>query len=140
VGLKVCLDTNIFIAVKNREKGYEYCEKILDAIDDGLLRGVLSTIVIAEVLVGFYRNKEITEAKRFLNHVVCTYEIKEVDVEIANIASRLRTEGLKLPDAIVVATAKVAGASLVTKDEDIIKSKDIEVLMPEDFVIKYLKK
>ncbi|MEM2086994.1 MAG: hypothetical protein QXF06_06260 [Archaeoglobaceae archaeon] len=35
--LRVCLDTNVFIAVKNREEGYEYCERILDAIDDGLI-------------------------------------------------------------------------------------------------------
>ena len=137
MGLKVCLDTNVFIAVKNRESGYEYCEKILDAVDDGLLRGVISTVVVAEVLVGFYKNGEISEAKKFLDHVVCTYKIKDVDVEIANIAARLRAGGLRLPDAIIVATAELADAVLITKDEGI-KSENVDVIAPEDFVSMYL--
>ncbi|MEM1577022.1 MAG: PIN domain-containing protein [Archaeoglobaceae archaeon] len=65
--LRVCLDTNVFIEVKNREEGYEYCERILDAIDDGLIEAFVSPIVISEVLVGFYRNKEEFEAKNFMN-------------------------------------------------------------------------
>ncbi len=133
MGLKVCLDTNIFIAVKNREEGYEYCEKILDAVDEGLLRGIISTVVAAEVLVGFYRNNEVREAKKFVDHIVCTYEVQDVNIEIADIAARLRTKGLKLPDAIIAATAKVAGAVLVTKDENL-RCNGVEVMSPEDFV------
>lgn len=56
--MKVCIDTSVFIAVKNIEADAHQCEKILDAVDDKEIEGVVSSIVIAETLVGFYMNKE----------------------------------------------------------------------------------
>ncbi len=134
---RVCLDTNIFIAVKNREEGYESCEKILDAIDDGIIEAVVSTIVVAEVLVGFYRNNEIAEAEKFVNHVTQRFMVKGVDVEVANMGAKLRAGGLKLPDAIVVSTAILSNSILITKDKRI-KHRGIEILTPEEFVERCL--
>lgn len=134
--LRVCLDTNVFIAVKNREEGYEYCERILDAIDDGLIEAFVSPIVISEVLVGYYRNKEEIEAKKFLEHLLQRYKVRNVDIEVAKISAKLRETGLKLPDAIITATAMLVGAILVSKDYEI-KIPQLEVLDPKEFVEKY---
>ena len=32
--MKVCLDTNVFIAIKNKEEDFGFCTKILDAIEE----------------------------------------------------------------------------------------------------------
>ena len=104
--MKVCLDTNIFISVKNKETDSSYCELILDAIDENQIQAAISTIVLAEVLVGFYQNKEIHEAEQFLNHAISKYQIIPVNVEISNKAALLRgTQQIKLPDALISATA-----------------------------------
>lgn len=133
---RVCIDTNVFIAVKNREKGYEFCERILDDIDDGKLEGVVSTIVIAETLVGFYKKNEKLEAKKFLNHLLHRYDVRPVDINIAELASRIRMKGLKMPDAIVVATAKTTDSILITKDYKI-KYDGVKILSPEKFLERY---
>ena len=138
-GMRACIDTNVFIAVKNREENYFYCEKIIDEIDEGAIEGIISTLVIAEVLVGFYKNKEEFEASRFLTHVIHTYKVIPVTTNIADFAARLRVAGLKLPDAIILATAKLNDAILITKDTEM-KVDDLDVLTPEEFVEKYLKR
>lgn len=138
-GMRVCIDTNVFIAVKNREKNYLYCEKIIDEIDGGAIEGIVSTLVIAEVLVGFYKNKEEFEASRFLAHVINTYKVIPVTTNIADFAARLRVARLKLPDAIILATAKLNDAILITRDTKM-KVDDLEVFTPEEFVGKYLEK
>ncbi|MHA1695075.1 MAG: hypothetical protein ACTSXT_04680 [Candidatus Helarchaeota archaeon] len=47
--MKVNLDTNIFISVKNKEEDSHFCGVVLDAIDDNKIKGIVSTIIIAEV-------------------------------------------------------------------------------------------
>ena len=130
------MDTNIFIAVKNREVGYRHCEKILDAIDDGILDAIVSAVVVAEVLVGFYRNNEISEARKFLNHLMQRYIIKPVDLEIADMSAKIRNQGLKLPDAMVIATAMLTNSILITKDRNM-RYPNLEILSPEKFLEKY---
>jgi predicted nucleic acid-binding protein len=135
--LRVCLDTNIFIAVKNREEGHEFCELILDHGEIGAFEVVVPAIVVAEVLVGFYRNREEIGARRFLNHVIAKYRLVELNAEIADMAARIRAEGLRLPDAIVVATAITSESILVTKDARI-KHGKLKTLTPEQFIEEYL--
>lgn len=131
--MRVCLDTNIFISVKNREPNYKYCEQIFDAIDDGHLEAVISTVVAAEVLVGFYMNNEQIQANKFINHILSRYIVQPVTLEIANLAAKIRGSKLRLPDAIVVATALLNKSKLVTLDKNIRHSK-IEVVTPKQLV------
>ena len=107
--MKVSLDTNVFLAVKNKELEYEYCEKIIDSVEDRLIGGVMSTIVLAEVLVGFYRNAEKEEANRFSSKVLMNYDLVPVNQNIAQEAAQLRAKyNIKLPDAIISASAIVS--------------------------------
>lgn len=121
--MKVCLDTNVFIAVKNREPGSDKCERILDSIEAGKHVGVVSTIVLGEVMVGFFLLGEKMEASLFLSKVVQDYVVSPVNVEISRLAAEIRAEsGLRFPDAIVVATARENDCELLlTKDKEVLK-------------------
>jgi len=114
MGIAVVLDTNVFINVKNKEEPYyPSSKKILDWIDEGRMKGIVSTIVVAEMCSGFYEADEIREKEDFLTHISGsqTYQIKEVSLSIADEAGRIRSsKGLRLPDSIIVATGLREGA------------------------------
>jgi len=102
------------------------------------LEGIISTIVVAEVLVGFYQNKEVQEGEKFMMHVLQKYKVIPVGIEISNKAAKLRSESnIKLSDAIVAVTAFDADF-LITKDDDI-KRKIKSAIMPKEFVVKHLQ-
>jgi len=136
--MKICLDTNVFLSVKNREEDAQHCENILDLIDEGKVKGVISTIVVAEVCAGFYGNEE-SEAEEFVEHIAALYEIVPIDLEIAVESARLRRKyGLKLPDAMIIITSKKADV-FITKDKELKKIKDLKILTPKEFV-GYMKR
>jgi len=141
MGMKACLDTNVFISIKNQEPDALYCEGILDAIDDNKIQGIISTIVLAEVLVGFYQNNEIKEAERFLNHAMLKYEIIPVNVEISKNAAIIRgMMQIKLPDALISATATFAKADiLITNDIPLTKKINYQIITPQRFMETYVQ-
>ena len=138
--MKVNLDTNIFISVKNKEEDSYFCGVILDAIDENKIKGVVSTIVIAEVLVGFFKNKENYEAERFLNRILANYEIIPVNIEVSRIAAIIKSKtDIRLPDAIVSATTEYSKSDfLISKDLPLIKKVKYIAINPKDFVENYL--
>jgi len=139
VGLRVCLDTNVFVAVMNKEEDGKYCEAILDAIDDGKLDGIVPTLVLAEVLVGYYKNKEFKLADRFLACIARSFKVVSLDIEISKSSAKLRSEyGMRLPDAIVVATALKFADCLITKDEELVRKFPDRCYTPKDFVERFL--
>lgn len=140
--MKACLDTNVFITIKNKEEHSEFCEKILNAIENQKIEGAISTIVIAEILVGFYQNNEIDEADRFLNNLILNFEIIPVDATITLKAAQVQTKfGIKLPDAIIAASTIHSKSDIfITGDQVLHQNKlDFEIFNPKNFVMKYLK-
>lgn len=72
----------------------------------------ISIISKIEILSGVEEN-EIQITKDFLDH----FEVIDLDWKVAEIASEIRWDAkLKLPDAIIWASAKSIGALLVTRD------------------------
>ena len=70
MGMKLALDTNIFLNVKNKEEPfYNFSKSILAAIDDQdtEYQAIVSIIVITELSIGYYINKEILEKNQFLS-------------------------------------------------------------------------
>jgi predicted nucleic acid-binding protein len=139
--MKVSLDTNIFIAVKNKEPGYEYCEKIIDSVEENQIDGVMSTIVLAEVLVGFYQNSEKAEADRFASSALLNYDLIAVNHDVANKSAQIRVEyTMKLPDAIITASSIFSGSDFfITNDKTLHKKLKIQKITPREFVEKYLQ-
>ncbi len=121
-GIRICIDTNVFLNVINKEGTfYANSSKILYALARGKLEAVVPTLVIAEILTGYYASKKDSEANEFLS-VSLTNEhlrISPLSVEIAAISSKIRANtGLRLPDAVVLGTALQDKADfLVTNDE-----------------------
>ena len=138
--MKVCLDTNVFIAVKNKEEDFEFCIKILDAIEEKYIEGSISTIVIAEVLVGFYIKNEKIEANRFLNSAILHFDIIPVNIDITQKAAQIRARyGIKLPDAIITASTINSNSDyFITFNRTMLKKLEIQVLSPMDFVKNHL--
>ncbi len=139
--MKVSLDTNVFISVKNKEDDHEYCEKIINSIEDKHFDGVLSTIVLIEVLVGFYQNSENNEADRFSSSAVLNFDVIPVNLEIAQKSAQLRAQhNIRLPDAIISASTIVSKAEFfITNDKSLLKKLDLKKITPKDFVINYLE-
>jgi len=137
--LIVSLDTNVFVGVVNKEPLSDYSKKILDRVDAGSLSCVVSTVVIAEMCAGYHVDGQTKEKDDFLTHLEASqsYDIVELSVSVADQAGRVKAEtGLRLPDAIVVASAVKGGADcLISNDESLKKAtKFIKVLTSKEFV------
>ena len=139
MGLNVIIDTNVFIVVKNKEPAYEFSKKVLDWIDEGQLRGVVSTVVIAEICAGYHAAGELKEKDDFLTHLFTStnFEVVEVSAGVADEAGRIRAiTGLRLPDALILASGLKRGSEcLITNDASLKKAgKLIKVVTPKEFV------
>ena len=108
-GIRVCIDTNIFLNVLNKDTpSYRYSKAVLLAVENGGLEGIIPTLVISEVLTGFYMDKRDNDAGEFLSSILTNENLKVVPLSLAIATSsaviRANTE-LKLPDAMILATA-----------------------------------
>lgn len=124
-GIRISLDTNVILNVINKEElFFDSSRQLLDKISDGELEGVISTVVLSEVLTGFYMNNDIKSSKIFKESLIesRTFIIMPVDTEIADLAAKIRSKDkIKLPDAIILATAILSKSTyLVSSDADII--------------------
>ena len=96
---------------------------------DGQLLLAVTTVTIAEVLTGPLKAKEEALAKRY-RAVLEAWQVVELTSDIAESAARLRGQyGLKLPDAIQLASALAINAdALVTHDRDFAKVHGMLIL------------
>jgi len=142
--LKITIDTNIFINVKEEEDPFfEYSSKILNAIEQGQLKGVISIITIVELCVGYYNINKPIEKDEFISKLYSqdNYAIIDLDRTLADQSAKIRSEiNLKLPDCIIVATSLQENAFfLISNDKKFDRAKDvIKVCSSEDFCKKYL--
>ncbi|MCX8202032.1 MAG: type II toxin-antitoxin system VapC family toxin [Candidatus Caldarchaeum sp.] len=125
--MKIILDTNVFVAAKNRDdRRHSEALALIENTDEGRLRCVVPTLVIAELCTGYHQMGDAEEADELLTGFITSpnYEIAPLDHKTACEAGRLRAElGLKLPDAIIVATALTTNSNaIVTYDVEMAKS------------------
>jgi predicted nucleic acid-binding protein len=81
----------------------------------------ISRIVWAEVLAG-----EPTERRGVIQQLIAPFEVVEIDARIAAAAAEVRHRSrMKLLDALILATAQVNGAILITRN-----TKDFPATMP----------
>lgn len=100
-------DTNILIDLLNNRTA------AAEAIEQGATHRAISLISWMEVMVG--ARKYGQEAKTAA--VMGAFEVIEISKEIAERSVLLRAEhGMKLPDAIILASAQVRNCSLITRN------------------------
>lgn len=118
--MKAVFDTNILI---DYLKGIDAARQELDRHD----RPLLSVISWMEVMVGAVDDAEGTRIRRFL----ARFDTQPVDTRVAEIAVRLRRERrIRLPDAIIWATARTRDALLVTRNTRDFPAHEPDVRVP----------
>ncbi|MGC8515126.1 MAG: type II toxin-antitoxin system VapC family toxin [Thermoplasmata archaeon] len=70
-GIRVCIDTNVFLSVLNKEREfYSSSKQVLNAVDRGKLKAVIPTLVISEIISGFYTDNKDDKATQFLSTII----------------------------------------------------------------------
>lgn len=100
-------DTNILIDLLNNKV------EAADAIENGAAHRAISMITWMEVMVG--ARKYHQEAKTAA--VLGAFEVIDVSRDVAERSVLLRSEfGMKLPDAIILASAQIRNCQLITRN------------------------
>jgi len=142
--MKITIDTNIFINVKEEEVPFfEYSSKLLNAIEDGQLKAVVSIITIAELCVGYYNINKLKEKDEYLSYIYSqdNYTIVNLDRVLADQSAKIRCEtNLRLPDSIIVATSLQEKAfRLISNDGKFDRAEEfVTICTSEEFYKKYL--
>ncbi len=120
--MKAVFDTNILIDYLNG----------IDAAREELARyrvRQISIITFIEVLVGAKAGED-----KAIRGFLATFQIIELSAEIAKEAIAIRKElRLKIPDAIVYATARSQGCLLVSRNTKEFKSEWPDIRVPYNF-------
>ena len=142
MAITVLIDTNIILNAKNVNESHStYSLQILDAVEDGLIQGIISIISIAELCTGYYSQGDMKGKEELLAHLISNkdFVIVDLDLEIADAAAKIRADtGLRLPDAIIIAAGMAKGAQyLVTYDKELKKAnRYLEVISPRELFSK----
>jgi len=118
--VRALFDTNILV---------DYLNGITQARDEigKHENGAVSVVSWMEVLVGAEGDEEEAVIRDFL----AGFQVLDVDRDTAEEAVRLRrAQRIRLPDAIIWATARVAGALLVTRNTKDFPADDPGVRVP----------
>ena len=124
-GKIIYLDSNIFIyLVESPVTKYQMLFRLMQLVEQGSIRAITSDLTFGELLVKPYA-QDAALADTYFNLLNNSPVLKllPVDREIIIHAARLRSlkKGLKLPDAIHLATAERAGCdAIITNDYDLI--------------------
>ena len=138
-GSVVYLDTNIFVYALEGYSEYEaVLREFFDDVAKGTVKAVTSELTLAEVLV-----KPLMEARddicRAFDDAIrdsSGLEVMPIAREILIEAARIRSEsGVRLPDAIHLATAVLSGCdSFITNDKSISDLPGLKVVYISDLI------
>ncbi|HYL02901.1 MAG TPA: PIN domain-containing protein [Steroidobacteraceae bacterium] len=119
----------IIYALEAHPQLHRRFKPVFDAHATGRIRLATTTIALAEVLVGPLQAGDEILARRY-RAVLESWQLVELTADIAESAARLRAQlGLRLPDAVQVASALIINAdALVTHDRDFSKVRSLRIL------------
>ena len=121
------IDTDIIIDhLRGEEKARDFLRQIKSGRSD-----ILYSVITKPELYSGVRPKEMKKVSRLLSSM----EEVRIDGEIAVDAGRYRNKfysshGLLLPDALIAASAKKAGAVLITLNKRHYPMKDVKIQVP----------
>lgn len=108
----------------------------IDALEPGVATGSMSSLALAEILVGPARQRDASQFERTAE------ELRDLDLEIVPVSRAIAEDaawlrgrdGLKLADAIHVAAARSVATAFITNDRRIRSSAGLEVFHLDDLV------
>ena len=114
---KLLFDTHAFLAFFNREEGSETIKDLFDQVGADTAEGFTSAITLTELAYIYARKTEAATARlRVIQVQGSKLEIVPLTPEIALEAGLLKQPGISVADAIIAASARAAGAVVVTND------------------------
>ena len=129
----IALDSNALIYLLEDASHADTVEALMDMIEDGRARGVLSSVGLAEVLVKPAQTGDASRFKAYATEVRSTQNLRITvfDAETAADAAWLRGQsGVGLTDALHLAGARAAGATaFVTNDRRLQSRPGLEVVL-----------
>lgn len=134
---RIALDTNVFIySFETHPKYVVSAREVLAWVEHPGHSAITSTVTLTELLVKPYQSLEERVVRRMKSFLISYPNLEWVpaDIEIADLAGRLRAEhGLKTPDAILAATTiQSAATGLVTNDVVFKRVPQFETLVIEE--------
>jgi len=133
-GKVVGLDTMVFIYHFEENQIYSPLTfSIFESLEKGNFNGITSILTLLEILVKPKKenNLLLTERYKLLFETFPNLQVKEINENIADIASSLRANyNINTPDAIQIATSLEAKADIfITNDATLKKISEIKVLL-----------
>ena len=120
IGKRALFDSNIIIYLSKKEIPYSY----IDQFDEHYI----SVITYMEILG--HRFKDKIEEK-FIQELLSLFKMLYIDREIADKVIEIRKKGrIKLPDAIIAATAMSNELFLITRNIDDFKKIEVSISNP----------
>ena len=115
------LDTMVFSYHLSDHPQYApLTQVILEAVESGAVPAVTSTMTLAELLTMAARTDDrraMEEYELYLTHFP-NLQLIPLGVEVARQAALIRAEtSLRMPDAVQVATARIAGADMIVTND-----------------------
>ncbi|MFB6231201.1 MAG: type II toxin-antitoxin system VapC family toxin [Salinibacter sp.] len=138
-GSRVYLDTNVFIyAVEGFDRFNEVISTLFSAIDRGEIEAITSELTLAEALVEPFRegNERYQQIYRETLQDRASFRLVPVTRPLLVESARLRAStGLRLPDAIHLATAREAECTtLVANDDDFEDAPEMNVVILSEVI------
>jgi len=119
-GKKALIDSNIIIYLSKQDLPLDF----FDALDDLYI----SIITYMEILG--YAFESLNEEK-YIRELLGIFGVIYIDQEIADTTINIRKKSkIKLPDAIIAATAISEGLDLVTRNVEDFKNIDVKLINP----------
>lgn len=133
VGSRVTIDSAPLIyLLDGNQKFLAPYSPLFERIEGGELQAVVSSVALSEVLAGPLRHGNEILADRYFQALTAgrSWFFQPMNAEIAFMAARVRARyGLRLPDAVQVATAIFSqSVALVTHDSDFSGVDDLTIL------------
>ena len=118
----------IWFLTEDRKLGKK-AEEIFLSADRGDATVVIPSIVLLEILHICEKQNAKLKFKQIFDMVQnsLNYPVYPLDMDVVEVCQNIK-ETLSLHDRVIVATAKLLNARLITKDKEIIKSGLVEVV------------
>jgi predicted nucleic acid-binding protein len=127
---KIMIDTNVVIYfLEGNEVLGSFSKEVFSIIEKGVVEGFISVITVAEVLVKPMKTSNNLLVNQIMNFLDTFPNLHVVDIEksIAIEAAKIRGKtGLKMPDALIISSAKALGCAIVGADNQW-SNKDFDV-------------
>jgi len=135
---RVYLDANLFIYFAEGHPDLsELVRHVLSAVDDGLMTAATSELTVAEVLVRPIRERATRQADYYRRLITDGPGLSVLPVTRAVLEEGARVRavyGIRLPDAIQVATAALSGCDVfLTNDRELLRVSAVPVCLLSDW-------